>query len=211
MKKVIPILLFGLFAINTSNFLYCQVAGKDTIFAEVYYGGPNFEKVISSFLINELGIEAIDVTGIGPLGGKFEYMVADKLGLGFNVIYNTVEIDYLYDSLNNDGSLYKTYSGNLAMKRLRAQVLLNYHIELANPDIDFYLGIRAGSNQRFWSATSSNPEEFDSGKIKATKALFPVSVRVCTGFRYYFSEIIGLNMEFGFGGPLVSAGLSLKF
>ena len=39
----------------------------------------------------------------------------------------------------------------------------------------------------------------------------PLSVRVGLGMNYFFTENIGMNLEFGLGGPLIQGGLALAF
>ena len=41
--------------------------------------------------------------------------------------------------------------------------------------------------------------------------LFPISYRGAIGVRYFFSPNFGLNLEAGFGGPIIQAGLTGKF
>lgn len=45
---------------------------------------------------------------------------------------------------------------------------------------------------------------------ESSSTLIPVSARICTGLRYYFSPNVGVNMELGLGGPMISAGISCK-
>jgi hypothetical protein len=35
-------------------------------------------------------------------------------------------------------------------------------------------------------------------------------MKLAIGVHYYFNETIGINTEVGLGGPLISAGLSVK-
>lgn len=51
---------------------------------------------------------------------------------------------------------------------------------------------------------------FNNDKVKFSGSLLPISMRLCTGIRYYFTPNIGLNAEIGVGGPIVSGGLSIK-
>lgn len=210
MKKITRFLLLGLLIFNSSSLLFAQAASQGNVFVDLYYGGPNFGKSFANSLSD--GVESENkITGLGPAGVRLEYMVGDNIGLGVDVIYNSLGLNYSYDSLNSDGSLYRTYTGKATMTRLRVQARFNFHFKISNPDLDAYFGVGAGSNSRFWSITSSNPDEYSGDDVKGSGALLPVSFRVCTGMRYFFTDNIGLNIEIGAGGPVISGGLSLRF
>jgi len=94
------------------------------------------------------------------------------------------------------------------MKRLRIHVRFNYHFDISNPNLDGYAGIGAGTNNRFRSAYENGVELDDTGIGNQT--LIPVSARICAGLRYYFTENLGLKLELGLGGPVISGGLSIR-
>lgn len=208
MKKLVYIAFLGLILGSTSTTASAQALTQGNFVADLYYGAPNWGKF---FL--EAGAESnetyANIKGIGPAGIRLEYMVGDRIGIGADVIYNTFGGDIRYDSLNNDGSLYKTYLGEASMQRLRIHARFNYHFDISNPNLDAYFGIGAGTNMRVWTVTSNDPD-FATDRFTVRGTLLPVSARVCTGIRYYFSPNIGVSGEIGLGGPLVSAGLSLK-
>lgn len=206
------ILLNGMLAMGfmfSINAVSAQAVSKGNIIIDPYYGAPNFGKKITTSLTSDnVHLKTNGVGGIGPAGLRVEYMLADKFGLGVDVIYNSTSVDLTYDSLNTDGSLYKTYTGKGAMNRLRVQARFNYHF-VSTDELDAYFGVGAGSNTRFWTASSNDPGyDFNNTRIAT---LLPVSMRLAVGMRYYFIPNLGFNAEIGLGGPVVSAGLSLKF
>lgn len=207
MKKIITsgILLFSAligFSVNTT----AQTVQKGNFIIDPYYGGPNFgKKLVSGLSTNEYSTS--NYKGLGPLGLRAEYMLADKFGIGVDFIYNSVSTDLKFDSLNTDGSLYKTYNGTGAMRRIRVQLRFNYHF-VTTEVLDAYVGVGAGSNTRIWSAKSNHPEYAFNNT--ATGTLIPFSMRVAVGMRYYFIPNLGVHAEIGIGGPVISAGLSVK-
>ena len=96
------------------------------------------------------------------------------------------------------------------MQRVRAQLRFNYHFNITNPALDSYIGVGAGTNNRF-RATLENGVDITDNDGLSNFTLLPFSLRIAAGLRYYFTDNIGLNTEIGLGGPIVSAGLSIKF
>lgn len=206
------ILLNGMLALGfmfSINAVSAQAVSKGNIIIDPYYGAPNFGKKLADLItFDNPNVRKGQTGGIGPAGLRVEYMLADKFGLGVDVIYNSTTVDMIYDSLNTDGSLYKTYTGQAAMNRLRVQARFNYHF-VSTDELDAYFGVGAGSNARFWTVTTNDPGYDFERSVKG--AAFPVSMRLAVGMRYYFIPNLGFNAEIGLGGPVVSAGLSLKF
>lgn len=194
---------FGL--LMMSNASIAQVE-QGNIIIDPYYGYPNLGKALAEGLIDP---DATDVraTGIGPLGLRAEYMLADNFGIGIDFIYNSAGAEGTYTSTDSTGAT-QTYTDDVLMQRIRVLLRLNYHF-VQTDALDAYVGGGAGYNQRIWSYKSTDPnyEEPDN----ATGALLPVAFRAALGARYYFHPNIGINAEIGLGGPILSGGISLKF
>lgn len=208
MKKVHYMLSFLLFL--SLNAVAQNAVSKGKFIIEPYYGAPNFGKSLAKKVQNNNDNLVLgSVKGIGPAGVRFEYLLADKVGLGLDVIYNSFGFkSFRYDSLNNDGSLYKVYTGDANMSRIRVQLRFNYHFAQTEK-VDAYVGVGAGSNTRTWKL-NVNDTDFNQDVFTGAGTLLPVSLRVATGIRYYFIPNLGLNAEIGIGGPLISAGVSIK-
>lgn len=215
MKRVIT-LVAAVVAIVTGGISFSQANSTGNVIIDPYYGFPNFG---ASFAKNfeTSSTTNLQVKGLGPLGLRAEYMVADKIGVGFDVIYNSYDLTYsdtrvdsVYDGSTDTWSSTTTVTDNeYKMQRLRIQARFNYHFEVSNPDLDAYFGVGAGSNNRYRKAYENGKEVEDDTDL-GNFTFLPVSFRLCTGLRYYFSENIGMNAEIGLGGPLISAGLSIR-
>jgi hypothetical protein len=201
-------LLLGAGLFNTAQ---AQVE-EGSIIIDPYYGFPNFGKSFGRAIVTSLGEDGDDIVigGIGPAGIRAEYMLADKLGLGVDFIYNTWNVTFDIDSTNPMG-VTNQYETKLSMQRIRIQARLNYHF-VSTDQLDAYVGFGAGYNGRIF-AINTELEGYDDDIDDAIASQFtlPASVRVAVGMRYYFTDNIGFNAEFGLGGPLMSAGISLKF
>ena len=221
MKKIAYLLTIVLSSIISTHAIFQEdeaysneetsvgVVRKGNFIIDPYYGAPNFGKsLVKNITFDNQKINTTGEGGLGPMGLRAEYMLADKFGLGIDLIYNSFMLGLTYDSLNTDNTLYRRYQGELAMKRIRVQLRFNYHFVSTNK-MDAYVGIGAGSNTRIWSVTNTDPNyQFEKGQISGT--LLPFSMRAAVGLRYYFIPNLGLNAEIGIGGPLVSAGVSVK-
>ena len=192
-----------------TNFSNAQAVETGNIIIDPYYGYPNFGRgivqVITSY--EDLSEANIKPTVIGPAGLRFEYMVADNFGIGFDFIYNSAAITFDKDSLNSDNTVHSTYEVNAYSRRYRFQIRANYHF-VQEDNFDAYVGFGAGSNTRSIRFTTDYPNYRNNG---GSGSLLPFSARIALGTRYFFSDNIGLNLELGIGGPLISGGLSFKF
>jgi outer membrane protein W len=192
-----------------------QGVSQGNVIIDAYYGFPNFGK---SFLQEvedaNSGATNFKAGGIGPAGLRVEYMIADRIGLGVDVIYNSnsssfTSIDSIYNG-NTDTWTPESNSLEYKMQRVRAQLRFNYHFITTNPALDSYIGVGAGTNNRFRARLENGVDITDNDGL-SNSTLVPFSLRIAAGLRYYFTDNIGLNTEIGLGGPLVSAGLSIKF
>ena len=205
MKKSFLKIIGATLLICTPIFAQSQINTKGSVIIDAYYGFPNFGK---SFLAAiESNSAGVTTTAIGPCGARAEYMVADKFGIGADFIYNSMSGSFQVDSLNADNSVYKSYDAKLAMQRYRFQLRMNYHF-VREDKMDAYVGFGAGTNTRKYIYKSDMP---NSDGFSQSGSLLPFSMRIAIGMRYYFTNNIGLNTEIGLGGPLVSAGLSIRF
>lgn len=218
MKKNI-ITFLSVLTFTTSAFqANSQANTTGSIIIDPYYGFPNFGKSFYKSIETSDKTSNFKASGIGPLGLRAEYLISDKIGIGFDFIYNSNRITYTsvdttttYDE--NFDPIYevKTSEYERLMNRIRVHARINFHFDISNPNLDGYFGIGAGTNNRFrkfWIDGAVDTDESTTDISKIT--LMPVSMRICTGLRYYFTPNIGANMEIGLGGPLLSAGLSVK-
>lgn len=178
-----------------------QTVSKGNVIINPYYGGPNLGKSLAKTLNTT---SEISISGIGPAGIRLEYMLADRFGMGVDFIYNTFV--FKYSEVDSVGA---TWSYKNGMNRTRIHLRFNYHLSSSNENLDRYLGLGAGTNNRKWYYGSDELGYIAADEVSATA--IPFSMRLAFGIRYYFLENLGLNAEIGIGGPIVSAGLSVKF
>lgn len=206
MKKFCTLLMATVaMSFGFNNTASAQVE-QGSIIIDPYYGYPNFGKSFADLVAGDSSSN-VNITGIGPCGLRAEYLVADNFGVGFDFIYNSVGVEYDYNSWDTNG-FQQTYTDKVNQQRFRIQLRINYHF-VQTDVLDAYVGFGAGSNTRRVTYTSTDPTFTEPDAISG--AFIPVSVRIALGARYYFIPNLGLNMELGIGGPVISGGLSLKF
>lgn len=182
-----------------------------------YAGIPNWA---NSILYNNVepdetqsNVENYKVNGsMLSYGGRFEYMVADNMGIGADVNYEVSGFNYDYTtSVYNDVTMNyedRQYNIDYRAKKLRIMARLNYHF-VQNDRVDVYSGFAGGYKMVNRSTTTTDPSYNDE---ELNGALIPVSLRLAIGTRVYFTDNIGAMVELGaFGGALLQFGISAKF
>jgi len=207
MKKKLLVVFAAIFLAGGS--VNAQGVEQGNIIIDPYYGFPNFGKSLAE--TTSEGLTDVNITGYGPLGMRVEYMVGDRFGIGLDGIINNWGVEGISTVTETDGMgnpVTVTRQDKATMTRYRFQLRFNYHFDLSSPDLDIYLGVGAGTNIRVYKYTVDGVEDPDQ---TVSGSLIPVSLRLATGARYYFTDNIGINAEIGLGGPVVSAGLSFRF
>lgn len=176
-----------------------QAVEQGNVIIDAYYGWPNLYTTVMKTAYNLGGESDVKIKGVGPLGGRVEYMVAERIGMGVEVNFAQSSLDW---TDNNSGENY-TYS--VSSNRLRALLRFNYHFA-GSDKFDSYFAVGAGYKNTSITAKSTDPN-FEEASLSG---LIPVATRIGVGGRYYFTDNIGLSAEIGLGGPLVSAGLTVK-
>jgi len=205
MKKFLSILLFlSCWHVNAQGTLY----GNHVI--EPYLGFPNISRYVPSIFYLTETIDVTKYRGMAPSGLRYSYMLRDELSVGVDVMYNFSNQTYnSTDTVFQNGQWsYNPSTGLRQERRLRIHARMNFHLPTLIPEADSYIGIGIGTNNR-WLRNSKNGNL--ESLVKGDDAvLLPFSMRICYGFRYYFTYNLGINLEVGVGGPLLSAGLSYK-
>lgn len=198
--------------LGTSNTASAQAVEEGNVLIDVYYGFPNlYTSVFRSTYANSDQATDLTIGGIGPVGLRAEYLLADKIGLGIDIGFNNSSVRYF-----EDGTVYnpttgnydpRTYEYNFSTRKIGAMVTFNYHF-LDNDKVDAYVVAGMGYGNRTYKFESTDPDYVGS----TVTGIIPVAGKIGVGLRYFFTDNIGANLGLGFGqGGLLNAGLSLKF
>lgn len=213
MKKSLTIVsAFLLLLTAQTNTASAQAVEEGNIVIEGYYGFPNlYTSVFKTTYANSGSSIDLTVKGLGPVGGRVEYLLADKFGLGLDVGFNNTKINYKeqvteFDP-NTGNSVLKTYNYDYSTQKLGVMVTMNYHF-IDNDALDLYGMFGVGYGNRSFSFKSDDPN-YTEQKVDG---LIPIASRLGVGMRYFFTDNLGVNLNLGFGqGGLLNAGISAKF
>lgn len=206
MKKIyiIAAAIVVLSSVATQQNAQARSMEEGGIGLDLYYGFPNLltSGLKAAYVDNSVASTYLNVKvgGLGPVGGRFEYMLSDKFGMGLDFSYANSSVEWNENITGTD------YSFKVSAPRWRALARFNFHMgesDVADP----YFGLGVGyASWKFNYET--NYTTFPAGSVRN---LLPIGFRVAFGSRFYFTDFLGMNVEVGLGGPLLTGGLSFKF
>ena len=201
MKFCFIFLLFFV-SLNFSPFsLNAQCIEKGNMIVDLAYGGPNFMTWLLRENYQSSGVEDTKVGGIGPLTGKFEYLLTDRVSLGCIFSYAQSRAKWQRKVTPSFSYNYK-----VSVPRMRVLASFNFHFGTSSK-VDPFCSVGAGY---YYSRTKVETD--DPGFIEGNYLWeYPVAIRMGVGLRYFFTENAGILTEFGIGQALVQAGFSYKF
>ena len=173
-----------------------QAVGEGNFMIQAHYGFPNlFTATVKTTYANSGTATNITTSGLGPVAFRADYMFAEQFGVGLEVTYATSAVSY-----TDSGFTYE-----ISVPRIRVLPRFTWHF-VTNDFVDFYATIGGGYKQTTYKFTTNDPD-YDQSSISG---LIPVSTRLGLGFNYYIANVIGIGLEMGIGGPLVSGGITIK-
>ncbi len=213
MKKIIFYLFIILPSIGIS-----QSLEKEDFVIDIQMGIPNlsyFRSTINGvnhFLDpNSQMIEKHK--SIGQFIINSEFFLTDKFGFtiggnyGYYYDYKEFE-ETIYDGNTNTSSTV-IYFAERILHRYRFYIGPNFHF-IRSDRLDTYLGLKGGiKSYKIKTKDNLTPDLKYLGFENSTFE-FPVGFRVCYGLRFFPTEHLAINTEFGLGGPLLSFGLTYK-
>ncbi len=198
-----------LFVFSFAAGTQAQVIEQGNILIDLDAGGPNLltglMKVVANNA-NNVDISNLSSSGLIPLGGRVEYLMTDKLGLGLDFNYASSKINFT----DIDNVQY-----SIKVPRFRTLLRGSYHFGKGS-NTDWFLtgGIGYVGLRTRISGTSNDPdtqELLEALSQSSRRIGFGFAYRLGMGFRWYFVKNLGIGMEAGLGGPALRGGLSLKF
>jgi opacity protein-like surface antigen len=201
MKRFFILLFISVCFLGTTQ-VKSQSIEKGKIIIDAYYGWPNMWTSFLKTTLDPAGTN-IKVGSLGPFGGRLEFLLSDKVGIGIDIHSATSSVSWnATDSLSSVNYDYK-----VSVNRLRICPRINYHFN-SNENLDFYGAFGIGYKNSNVKVTTSDPD-YNENSFSIT--MTPVTWRAAIGIRYFFTENIGANLEMGLGGVLATGGISFKF
>jgi hypothetical protein len=212
-KQLYAVLLLGSLFTTSPGTASAQVVETGNAIFTIQYGFPDLFKTVIQRAYDDVSqYDNLDIKGFGPIGLRAEYLVADKIGIGVLFNYTSTSVSYIENSTfidTNGNSVTSPFDYTLKLSRLR--ILPRFAFHFGNSDkFDGYFGVAAGyfSSKLTYETNDPNASADDFNWNNLT----PFAMRLDVGGNYFFTENIGLNFEIGLGGgPIVNAGLAIKF
>lgn len=177
---------------------------KDNVIIDLYIGGPQLLSRLATTKKDDSGLDfSITSKGFGPFGGRVEYMFTPKSSIGFEVNHATSTLT----SVADDG--YDRFSEELKISRTR--FLPRYALHFGKKKLDAYWHV--GLGLAIWTIDRKvvDPSKTIWSTSEVSRGSGPVlAFRTGVGLRYFFTDNFGLNADFGIGGALFTAGITVK-
>ena len=188
------------------NSNYCVKKGNKII--DAFYGvtfNNNGSPIFSNY-----AIIPDNITDKYCVGGAFEYLVNDKIGIGAEITYR--ELSGSSDDYRNDSSYInpQIFKMDIKYEKLRTFAKINVHFYKTNK-VDFYsnfgLGLvfeRKEINQEPPSFNYPNYQKYNNDNRMT------FGIKTGLGLRLYLSNEFAVNAELSIGGPFARIGFCCK-
>ncbi|MBC7389228.1 MAG: hypothetical protein H7329_08470 [Opitutaceae bacterium] len=185
---------------SASKPAYSQIVAKKSTTIEVYYGYPDWWKLIYRSFTGSSGVYNINTKGQGPIGVRLDHILTRRLGLGLDVWYVNTNITGIY---NPSKTLSSTNNVSFNANLTRVNAILKMTIHMAkHGKFDPYFHFGVGYLYSKYNFNSTNKAVYN-----VNNPLPQITGRVGMGLKYYFNPDIGMVIDVGLGGPLISIGV----
>lgn len=195
-----------------------QINTKGAIFADVYYGygsigNSSFQTYQSESFVS-LDYQDIKNHSLGIVGIRGEYLLTEKIGLGFDVGYTSADVtgrkigsSSVYNPTTTN---YDYFNYSYSYKRLTTKfsgiLTFNLHF-LESDEFDLYLSAGIGYGNRVKKQITDDPYP----SVPDFYYTLPITAKVGMGFRYFFNQNFGFNIATSLGvGGTINGGVTYK-
>ena len=197
MKKIlfatvtIGLMLSNCMAVNAQH-------EKGKIQIDLYHGLPQHTGILFRAISSVTVDETVEIKTLGNLGLRFQYYLAPKFALGIDANYTNRSATINYALTGFEEKIQQTVIR--AMLRTSWEFVKSGGFEM---NWNNSIGLRNAS----WNWSATDPDltintDWNGG--------VPIAFRSALGFRYMFTENVGLNLEVGvLGGALLNGGLTI--
>jgi hypothetical protein len=169
---------------------------------DAYYGVGTITGALVKAINTSTSSSSTSAGLIGPIGGRFEYMLSDVIAIGLDVQYSKFKISWKEVNANPPPS---EYNYKIEWIRIRYLPKISFHFG-GNEKTDGYASIFGGWMQSDFRVTSNDTTY--TGKL----AWPSFSFRIAVGARHFFNPHLGIFGELGaFGGGVFHGGITFRF
>ena len=171
---------------------------KGKIQIDLYHGLPQHTGILFRAISSVTVGETVEIKTLGNLGLRFQYYLAPKFALGIDANYTNRSATINYALTGFEEKIQQTVIR--AMLRTSWEFVKSGGFEM---NWNNSIGFRNAS----WNWSATDPDltintDWNGG--------IPIAFRSALGFRYMFTENVGLNLEVGvLGGALLNGGLTI--
>ena len=193
-------------ALLMTAFVFNAQAQKSegTSVATVGLGYSFFNNIIKTSLESYTDVE---VKSVPTIAFSFDHSLTDNFSIGLAGAYQSVTGEFT-NTYFDENLVSQTELAKTSISRINIAIRPLFHY--GNSDkLDMYSGLRVGYLIRNVTADSDDPnadfsDEFDGNRFALGLVPF--------GFRYFFSDNLGINMDLQLGTPyVVSGGIAFQF
>jgi opacity protein-like surface antigen len=208
MKKFFLSAVMSVSVLFGANNASAQVFEEGAAIVSLGYGIPNLAKTL--FKLGTLGESDNTAKGIGPIHGKFEYGITDKLGIGAVVNFSNASLENPYTGFDNGKEV--EYLEKNSLTSFNILLRLNWHF-VDHDKVDFYYGFGVGYNRFKWGYENNDPDVDVDAEVDALNELtnlLPIGFESTLGLRYLFTDNLGAYLEVGYSKSLLQFGVCYK-
>lgn len=186
------------------------------VILQPYIGGPNMKK----WFYDGNDYNSASSKGTLHYGVSGEYVISNRFGIGFDVIYSpfsrTVDSYDYYIDPETGYQFTTTEKMDIIENKLRILPRVYIHFNVDDPTWDVYISGGIGVNviNRKYEIDGKSvykPNDYYYDDFPILDPHFPYAGRVSFGSRFYFNKNLGINFETGIGGPAFVLGLTARF
>ena len=201
MKTKIRLLVIAITFFNSIN---AQQSARNNI--SVGIGFPN---LVSTFLNIYANEQDYKVKGMGPYHLKYEYRAGSHIGIGLNINYASTRVDYIKDFVNDNGV---TIHNHIRIKNSSTALNFRTNLHILNastsPRTDLYFGLGIGYK---FGGIKITADDINGAPSLRLPSLWHLGFETTFGYRYFFTDNIGIYAELGFAKSIAQVGVTGRF
>jgi hypothetical protein len=208
MKKKILLAVTAFALCFSATTLNAQAFDEGKSVVTIGYGFPNLVTGTFRTAYNTADHTGYTFNAMGPLIFRYEYGLSEKIGMGVVFGYSMMKLSYTYEDWNSTYTAKTNYTASIKWNSPSAGLRMNIHFATKDK-LDPYFGVSAG-----WSGNSLTYEDNNPNNTtnKTSINFGPFYFGLGVGMRYYFTDNIGMYVEFGWDKwALMQGGLAAKF
>lgn len=192
-----------------------EALAEDDETVTIYYG-PRLLKMLYYDQTPDDNFKYYQIKDMGTLGLSTERMITDLYSIGGEAMYSKANISYSEMTKGYLNGIYQQINYDYSIRASTLCILLRGNIHfpwLFDEKFDVYALYALGYRRTKFKIETNDPDfVFNVNNYYSfIDPTFPVTGKFGFGIRYYFSELLGANVEVSVGQPNVAVGINLRF